>query len=109
MNMTVFSVLVSLMQGAESASEILATMRDLDADGRAPALASFYRNLKRALDAGWLEVTGETPSGPSAGRPRQTYRMTPKGREAVRAEAARLRHMAGLAMGEDSLVHPESG
>ena len=63
MNLTVFQILLSLREGGKSASEMLAAIEDFGGAQRSPSLASFYRNVKRAVDEGWLEIALEaTPS-----------------------------------------------
>lgn len=103
MDTTTFAILVSVMQGAESASEILDSMQRVNKQRSKPPLASFYRTLKRALDAGWLKVAESAPAG-SRGRPSQVYGMTKKGEKAVRAEAGRLQHMASQALASYPVV-----
>jgi DNA-binding PadR family transcriptional regulator len=54
-----------------------------------------YRNLQRLVDAGWIaEAPG--PDAPEAGSPRY-YRLTPAGRKASAAEAARLADLVAVA------------
>ncbi len=103
MDTTTFAILVSVMQGAESAGEILGAMLRVSKQRRKPALASFYRTLKRALEAGWLQ-TGEVASAEGRGRPSQVFRITRKVENAVRAEAGRLQHMATLALAPNTMV-----
>ena len=89
--MPVFSLLVTLKAGAATASDILEAMRQSPPPGgRTPAVASFYRTLKRALEAGYVEDIGASPASGQAGRPGQTFQITEAGKRAMRAEAARL-------------------
>ena len=103
MDTMTFSILVSVMQGAESAGEILNGVLRVSNQRRKPPLASLYRSLKRALEAGWLGVDQAAPAG-NRGRPSQVYRITRKGEKAVRLEAGRLQHMASLALTPGALV-----
>ena len=103
MDTMTFSILVSVMQGAESAGEILDGVLRVSKQRRKPPLASLYRAIKRAMEAGWLQVDQAAPAG-SRGRPSQVYRITRKGEKAVRSEAGRLQHMASLALAPDTLV-----
>ena len=103
MDTTTFAILVSVMQGAESAGEILDVMLQVSKQRRKAPLASFYRTLKRAMEAGWLHAGEVAPAG-GRGRPSQVYRITRKGENAVRAEAGRLQHMATLALAPDTMV-----
>lgn len=102
MDINTFAILVSVMQGAESAGEILGAMLRVSKQRRKPPLASFYRTLKRALDAGWLQA-GEVAAAGTRGRPSQVYRITRKGERAVRVEADRLQHMATLALAPNTM------
>ncbi len=105
MNQTIFQILLSLIRGAKSATEILDGVREFDADARTPSLASFYRNLKRAADQAWLEVAGEAVRG-GPGRPRQEYRITPPGISAAKEEGERLSRLAALVRADYALADP---
>jgi DNA-binding PadR family transcriptional regulator len=107
MDTTTFAILVSVMQGAESAGDILGAMPRVSKQRGKPPLASFYRTLKRAMDAGWLQADQASPAG-GRGRPGQVYRITRKGENAVRSEAGRLQHMASLALTPDTLIQRRS-
>ncbi len=108
MNLTVFQILLSLKEGAKSASEMLAAIEGFGGGHRSPSLASFYRNVKRAVDQGWLEIAIEASPSKSPGRPGQTYRLTDEGRSATLDEAKRLRDLAAFALPPDSRLDPES-
>jgi DNA-binding PadR family transcriptional regulator len=108
MDTITFAILVSVMQGAESAGEILDGMLRVSRQRRKPPLASLYRALKRALEAGWLELDQAAPAG-NRGRPSQVYRITRQGEKAVRSEAGRLQHMASLALTPEISVQRGSG
>ncbi len=105
MDTMTFAILVSVMQGAESAGEILDGILRVSRQRRKPPLASLYRALKRAMESGWLQVDRAAPAG-SRGRPSQVYRITSKGERAVHSEAGRLQHMASLALTPGTLVQP---
>ena len=107
MDTITFAILVSVMQGAESAGEILDGVPQVSGRRSKPPLASLYRALKRAMEAGWLQVDQAAPAG-SRGRPSQVYRITRKGEKAVRSEAGRLQHMASLALIPGTSVQRES-
>ncbi len=108
MNLTVFQVLLSLRDGANNASEMLAIIHTLGGGRRPPSLASFYRNLKRAVDEGWIEISAEASHSKSPGRPSQTYRTTEEGRSVTLDEAKRLRDLAAVALSADPHLGPES-
>lgn len=106
MNRTTFQILAILWTQERSAADV----RDRIAartDGRRPPLTSFYRALAGARQRGWLEIVrGDAAATP--GRPPQSYRITPAGREAARAEAARIRQLADL-LPTDASAAPPAG
>ena len=108
MNLTVFQILLSLREGAKSATEMLAAIEGFGGGRRSPSLASFYRNVKRAVDEGWLEISVEASPSKSRGRPGQTYRLTDEGRTATVDEAKRLRDLAAFALPPETGLGPES-
>ncbi len=108
MNLTVFQILLSLRDGAKSASEMLEVIRGFGEGRHAPSLASFYRNLKRAVDEGWLEISVEASPSKSPGRPGQTYRLTDEGGAATLDDAKRLRDLAAFALLPETRLDPES-
>ncbi|MGH9325015.1 MAG: PadR family transcriptional regulator [Vicinamibacteria bacterium] len=96
-----FQILLALKDEPRDAEGVVSRMRELGAASE-PPLASFYRALKRALDAGHLQIV-ETAASASdegrRGRPRQSYRITRSGRAALETEARRLGKLAKLALG----------
>ena len=101
MQIITFEILAVLVKGPGDASDILAKFREVSEKGDTPPLASFYRALKRALDQGWLDISGTDAVPQGRGRPAQVYRITPKGTSAMEAEAYRLRSLAKLALGSN--------
>lgn len=63
-----------------------------------PEIGSLYRVLARLMDTGWVEEVDPGPGRPKThrGKPRRYYGITELGREAVRAEVARLRDAVAL-------------
>ena len=108
MNLTVFQILLSLREGAKGASEMLAIIEGFGGGRPSPSLASFYRNLKRAVDEGWLEISLGASPPKSRGRPGQMYRITEEGRSVTLDEAKRLRDLAAVALSADPRLDPES-
>ncbi|HXV61581.1 MAG TPA: helix-turn-helix transcriptional regulator [Vicinamibacteria bacterium] len=97
MTEAIFHILLSLRDGPRDAEAILAQMRALAPNVKPPALASFYRALKKASAKRYLAVTRIAESG-ARGRPRQLYRITRSGRTALEAEARRLERLAMAAL-----------
>jgi len=94
MDRTTFLILACIVAEPRSASAIRDETARSSGGKRAP-IASFYRALGRAHDAGWLEVRVE-PGPSSGGRPPQTYRITAAGHRAIEAEAEQMRGLADL-------------
>lgn len=99
MDRLTFRVLVALRDGAADGNGILERLQALD--GRSgPSLPTLYRCLRNLLERGWIEVAGTEDDG-TPGRPRQIYRLTDEGVEAVRSEGRRLRDLSEAALRED--------
>lgn len=96
MNPVLFEILLGLGHGPAASSDLLQRLQDMEGTRPLP-VATFYRQLKRGLEAGWIlvEATREA-SGP--GRPGQVYRRTDDGAAAVVREAQRLRRLADQAL-----------
>ena len=54
-------------------------------------LGSLYRQVARLLRTDLIEEAPDRPDEPHAGRARRSYRLTERGRAAVREEVSRLR------------------
>lgn len=97
MTETITQILLVLLERPGTASEILDAIADLD-QGREPSVATFYRQLARGCDAGWIEMTPAAEASSHRGRPGHRYSITPTGSQAVRAEAGRMRRLADAAL-----------
>lgn len=106
MKSTTYHLLAVLRRGAGDASALLSLLEEALGPDAMPSLAGFYRSVKRASDAGWVEVVpGEAEGG--RGRPRQRYRITAAGLDAVRHEAERMAQLAGMVLrGPDGSTAP---
>ncbi len=102
MNHTIFQILLSLKDDSRDADGVLEAMRALGGTQAVPALASFYRGLKRASDSGFIRVL-DAAKGGGPGRPRQRYQMTRSGRYAMRTEARRLGNLAAAALSDTEI------
>ena len=99
MNQTVFQILLSLKDDPRDADSVLEAIRTFGGKASVPALASFYRGLKKASDVGFIRVL-DAAKGEGPGRPRQRYQMTRSGRYALRTEARRLGRLAAAALSD---------
>ena len=102
MNHTIFQILLSLKDDSRDADGVLEALRAVGGTQAVPALASFYRGLKKASDSGFIRVLDAT-KGQGPGRPRQRYQMTRSGRYALRTEARRLGHLAAAALSDTEI------
>lgn len=92
MSPVLFEILVGLADGPAPAAELQQRLENMEGVGPVP-VATFYRQLKRALEADWVRVeTLDASAGP--GRPGQIYASTAAGRAAMESEARRLRLLA---------------
>jgi DNA-binding PadR family transcriptional regulator len=101
-SLRVLSLLSSLRDGDASTQDLLA--RTSERAGHTPAIASFYRDLKRALDAGWIELV-EPGDSEGRGRPARLYRLSRAGRATLRAESRRLYQFASATLGDPDALN----
>lgn len=99
MDSTTFTILVALAAGRRNAAAIHDDLHG-SASGRGVPVATFYRRLAAALEAGWIVGHEEAASG--RGRPGRKYELTEIGTAAMRTEARRLQRLAGLALGDEA-------
>jgi DNA-binding PadR family transcriptional regulator len=98
----VFHILLAL---EESPLHGYAVMKRVEEDaGVSMGPGTVYGSLQRLQDAGWVEPAEASEEDPRRGR---TFRLTRKGRAALRKEAARLTRLARLVRRRDLV--PESG
>jgi DNA-binding PadR family transcriptional regulator len=92
-----FLILLSLAQRPKHGYAIAKDIQDLS-DGRVILSAStLYTTLKRLLDDGLIERSGEDAELDESGRPRKTYILTDLGRRMLAAETARLQSLVAVA------------
>lgn len=93
----VFQILLALLREPATPSDVLAELERRE-ETSPPPVATFYRQVRRAQEAGWIEVVADVDAAEGPGRPGRVYRVTEAGRRAARAEARRLRRLADLAL-----------
>lgn len=90
-----FHILLSLADGERHGYAILQDVSQRTDDQYRLRTGTLYTVIKRMLDGGWIADT-ESPETNDDER-RKYYRLTPTGREVVRAEARRLQALVTLA------------
>ena len=63
------------------------------------ALATFYRQVQRTVDIGWIESAETTGEPAGRGRPQREYRITEAGKEVLRGGMELLGRRVELARG----------
>lgn len=99
MHLTLFQVLALLRRAPADASAVLAGLEARLPARDVPSLPAFYRHLRRGMENGWIEVEGTDPGDEGPGRPARVYRLTRRGRAAVRERALELDAFTSLALG----------
>jgi len=87
-----FSVLVVLSEGEHYGYGIVKAIAEREGGGVRLAPGNLYQVLDRLIAQGWIDEADYRETGEGS-RPRRFYRITPLGRSAARAEAARLKAM----------------
>lgn len=91
----VFHVLLALAEGPRHGYAVMRAAEESSGIEMGPG--TVYGSIRRLEDAGWVEET-EIPEGTHEDdRRRRYYALTSSGRDALRAEAARLTRITGLA------------
>lgn len=94
-----FAVLAVLAEGPLPGIDILQRVEDIGASILGPG--TLYRLLRELRDEGLVERTAQPPAGTVDDERRAYHALTPRGRELLVAEAARLRRTieaAGLGL-----------
>jgi DNA-binding PadR family transcriptional regulator len=92
-----FLILLSLAPRPKHGYAIAKDIQDLS-EGRVVLSAStLYTTLKRLLDDGLIERSGEDAELDEAGRPRKTYTLTTLGRRLLASETVRLDSLVAVA------------
>lgn len=98
LNTLEYHVLLALVDRALYGYAIRESVKQESGGALSPRAGSLYRVLARMMTRGFVEeVEAGADDEPHPGLERKYYALTPDGREALRAEAARLREAAALA------------
>jgi DNA-binding PadR family transcriptional regulator len=91
-----FHILLSIADGERHGYAILRDVTERTGGQIPLRTGTLYTVIKRMLDGGWIEESDARPRGEDDER-RRYYRLTPLGRQVVRAEARRLQDLVALA------------
>lgn len=104
-----FAILLALRGGEKHGYAVL---RDVN-DGTRGAVrllpGTLYNLLKRMLDDGWLEESGERPDPALDDERRRYYRLSGLGNQVAQLEAERLARLLGAARQHGLLTDLETG
>ncbi|MBS0211549.1 MAG: helix-turn-helix transcriptional regulator [Proteobacteria bacterium] len=89
-------ILLALLDGDRHGYAIMQAVEALSDGAMRMGPGTLYGTLKRLLELRMVEETGERPVADDDER-RRYYRLTPAGREAVRAETLRLSRLVKFA------------
>lgn len=95
--LTAFHILISLGNEARHGYAIIQDVAERTGGDVRIAAGTLYRSLQRMSRQGLIEEVGPPGVSSSADKRRRYYRITGVGREAARAEAARLQRLLRLA------------
>lgn len=97
MHTTLFQLMAVLRMEPADAAVLLERLENLTS-GKPPSLPAFYRHLRRGMEEGWVVVEGTDQAGEGPGRPRQVYRITASGEEALQDHASEMAVFTTLAL-----------
>jgi DNA-binding PadR family transcriptional regulator len=93
----IFHILLSLADGERHGYAIRREILERSQGKLKLGPGVLYGSLNKLLELGWIEESGERPDRHLDDERRRYYRLTPQGREALQAEAARMRELVELA------------
>jgi DNA-binding PadR family transcriptional regulator len=96
LSVQVFQILLSLVDDDLHGYAIIQDVAQRTGGELRLTASTLYAAVKRLLDNGWIEELRQRPKTDDDAR-RRYYRLTPRGRQAARAEALRIDRLAGMA------------
>jgi DNA-binding PadR family transcriptional regulator len=93
----VFHILLALADADRHGYAIIQAIERRTAGAVRLSAGTLYRSIQRMLDDGFIVEIDERPDPDEDDERRRYYRITPLGRRAARAEAARLADLVKLA------------
>ena len=103
----VFHILLSLADGEKHGYAIMQEIAGRTKNAMIMGPGTLYGTLKRMLEAGLVEETGERPDPAVGNERRRYYRVTAQGRRAAKAEAERLEALVRAARAKSLLRRPQ--
>jgi DNA-binding PadR family transcriptional regulator len=93
----VFNILLALSDGEKHGYAIMREVEDNTQGEVKMGPGTLYGSIKRMLEAGLIEESGERPDPHLDDQRRRYYRLTGSGRQAVTNEARRLEQQVSIA------------
>lgn len=87
---SMYVILLALMPGDRHGYAIMQSVEEITRGETRLGPATLYTNIRKLLELGMLEETGDRPDPDLDDERRRYYRLTGLGREAVAAETRRL-------------------
>ena len=103
----VFHILLSLAEGEKHGYAIMQEVAERTGGALTMGPGTLYGTVKRMLEAGLVEESGERPDPAMDDQRRRYYRMTRQGRRAVSQEAERLDALVRAARAKSLLRRPQ--
>ena len=92
-----FAILLVLRDGEKHGYAILREVNETTSGAVRLLPGTLYNLIRRMLEDGWIEETGERPDPQIDDERRRDYRLTALGEQAAAQEAERLARMVSLA------------
>jgi len=92
-----FATLLALRDGEKHGYAILREVKETTQGAVRLLPGTLYNLIRRMLEDGWIEESGERPDPQIDDARRRYYRLTALGQQVVRLEAERLAQMVNLA------------
>ena len=92
-----YQILVSLLSGEKHGYGIMLTVETLTDSKVKLGPGTLYGAIKRLIEQGWIEESGERPDPAMDDQRRRYYRITAPGKQVTSEETIRLQHVVGYA------------
>lgn len=92
-----YQILVSLFSGEKHGYKIMLTVETLTDNKVKLGPGTLYGAIKRLIEQGWIEESGERPDPAMDDQRRRYYRITVTGRQVTNEETKRLQRVVAYA------------